>query len=135
MSEVTVEECPICWRSFSITLVPVAIVCGHSFCHDCSNDLRKCPLCRKKLSSNYTRVTNYSLLSLVSRMESVGKKETRDQEIQTEQPKRNYVRRHETNASTEGKALQNTYSIIQKLTRLQHMLIRQLKLNSNPIPN
>ena len=84
MNEVPMEECPICWRSFSSTLVPVTIVCGHSFCNDCSENLKKCPMCRRRLSTGYQRVTNYSLLSLVERLGNTVRKETKDQEVQTD---------------------------------------------------
>ena len=84
MNELPMEECPICWRSFSSTLVPVTIICGHSFCSDCSENLKKCPMCRRRLSTGYQRVTKYSLLSLVERLGNTVRKETKDQEIQTD---------------------------------------------------
>ena len=84
MNELSMEECPICWRSFSSTLVPVTIVCGHSFCSDCSENLKKCPMCRRRLSTGYQRVTNYSLLSLVERLGNTVRRETKDQEVQTD---------------------------------------------------
>jgi len=68
-------------------------------------------------------------------MESTGKKETRDQEMQTEIMKKDTVRRTATDRFSGGKTMANAFSIIQKLTRIQHMLIRQLKLNSNLSPN
>jgi len=56
----------------------LTLVCGHSFCADCSDNLKKCPLCRRRLSAGYPRVTNYSLLSLVDRMQTENKREQKD---------------------------------------------------------
>ena len=78
------EGCPVCWRNFSAQLVPLTIACGHSFCADCSADLRKCPLCRRRLSVGYQRVTNYSLLSVLDRMGQENKKQMKDQVMQTD---------------------------------------------------
>ena len=134
MNQVAVEECPICWRSFSSTLVPVTIICGHSLCQDCSKDLRKCPLCRRRLQSGYTTVTNYSLLSLVNRMEQAGKRETRDQEIQTEKIKRQTLPRMKQNGVMSVSTTMAINAIL-KLTRVQHMLANTFKHNSNSLPN
>jgi len=41
-------------------------------------------MCRRRLLTGYQRVTNYSLLSQVHRLEQITKKETRDQEVQTD---------------------------------------------------
>ena len=41
-------------------------------------------MCRRRLSTGYQRVTNYSLLSLVERLGNTVRKETKDQEVQTE---------------------------------------------------
>ena len=84
MSQLPIEECPICWRTFSNTAIPVTITCGHSFCDDCSTGLRKCPLCRRKLAYGYQRITNYSLLSQVGRIEQANQRETKHQEVQTD---------------------------------------------------
>lgn len=58
------------------------MVCGHSFCEECSTNLRRCALCRRSLKSS-SRVTNYSLLSLVSKLEQE-KREMVDKQIETE---------------------------------------------------
>lgn len=76
------EDCPVCWRSFSLSLVPFSIPCGHSFCSECADNLQRCPLCRKRLIHGYARVRNYSLLSLLERVNK--KTESRNQEVQTE---------------------------------------------------
>jgi hypothetical protein len=78
------EDCPVCWRSFSLQLIPFSIPCGHSLCPDCSTDLPRCPLCRKRLIPGYTRVRNFSLLSLLERITMVQKTDSRDQQVQTE---------------------------------------------------
>ena len=78
------EDCPVCWRGFGTEVVPFSIPCGHSFCSECAGGLRHCPLCRKKLVSGYPRSKNYSLLSLLDRVNQVKPiVETRDQETQT----------------------------------------------------
>lgn len=77
------EDCAVCWRSFSQTLIPYSIPCGHSFCSECCNNLVRCPLCRKRLCSNYQRVKNFALLSLIDRI-STAKVAHKDQQIQTD---------------------------------------------------
>ena len=77
------EDCPVCWRSFSTHLIPFTIPCGHSYCSDCSVGLTQCPLCRKRLVHGYARVRNFSLLSLLERI-NTHKIESRDQQVQTE---------------------------------------------------
>ena len=127
MNQEVGEDCPICWRSFSSILVPVTILCGHSFCGECSTDLRKCPLCRRRLQTGYTRVTNYSLLSLVNRLEQGSKKETKDQEVQTEKQKKPYTPRPQLSASELAPGL--ALSAIVKLTRVQQLLAKAFSLN------
>ena len=83
MAERPKEDCAVCWRSFSQSMPPYSIPCGHSYCHDCSTNLSRCPLCRKRLIHGYPRVKNFSLLSLIDRM-AMAKTELRDQQVQTE---------------------------------------------------
>jgi hypothetical protein len=83
MKDNFLEECSVCYRSYSSTVVPISLVCGHSFCAECSTGLRKCPLCRQTLNPRRTKPTNFTLLSLVSKLEN-DKKEMVDKEIQTE---------------------------------------------------
>ena len=83
MSLQTNEDCPVCWRSFSTHLIPFTIPCGHSLCSECSTDLSRCPLCRKKLIPGYSRVRNFSLISLLDKICTI-KIELKDQQIQTE---------------------------------------------------
>ena len=124
MSDAAVEDCPICWRSFSVSLVPVTIVCGHSFCSDCSDNLKKCPMCRRRLSAGYQRVTNYSLLSLVGRLEQNSRKETRDQQVQTEKLVRNPCRTQTIGSEGSGKAR----PLIIKLNKMDTGLFKCLEL-------
>jgi hypothetical protein len=131
MNQELIEECPVCWRSFSSELVPITIFCGHSFCRDCCNDLRKCPLCRKKLQTNYSRVTNYSLLSLVNKLEHIEKKETKDQEIQTEKIKRPYTPSQTQRLRGEPTSNSLALTVILKLSKVQDLLARTFRLNSN----
>lgn len=78
------ETCPVCWREYALDLAPISAPCGHSVCAECSTNLRNCPLCRKRLQPAAQRPTNYSLLSLVERLNQQPAPETRDQEAQTE---------------------------------------------------
>lgn len=135
MNQLLVEECSVCWRSFSTSLVPISLLCGHSFCGDCSSDLRKCPLCRRRLQSGYTRSTNYSLLSLVNRLETAPKKETRDQEVQTEKQPRPYTQRQMGLSRTDGNPQTLALSVILKLTKVQDMVARCFRINSNSLVN
>ena len=63
------EFCSICWRNFSIDIKPCCMPCGHSYCTECSKLLKTCPLCRKKIPQNHVKVPNYSLVSLIERIE------------------------------------------------------------------
>lgn len=90
------EECPVCWRTYSTTLVPTSIHCGHTRCIECCTVLRKCPLCRSRISSSSNRVTNYALLSLIERIDKGTKKDTREICIQTEKIQRQRKQRVET---------------------------------------
>lgn len=83
MSYSSNEDCPVCWRSFSAALSPYTIPCGHSLCQECSQDLGRCPLCRKRLVHGYPRVRNYALSSLIDKV-AKEKIEKKDQEIQTD---------------------------------------------------
>ena len=121
------EECPICWRSFSSTLVPVTIVCGHSFCSDCSANLKKCPMCRRRLSTGYQRVTNYSLLSLVERLGNTVRKETKDQEVQTEFVPNKPRKRNPLPSQIEGNELLTSNST---RTKSKQIVIKFSKDNS-----
>lgn len=61
------EECPVCWRTFGPEVVPVVVNCGHTFCESCSEIIKTCALCRKKVTSR-TKATNYSLISLIDKI-------------------------------------------------------------------
>ena len=131
MNQIPEEECPICWRSFSNNVSPMTLICGHSLCEDCSEDLKKCPLCRRKLQSGYARATNYSLVSLIDKLEAVEKKEYKDQEVQTEKQKRSYSTRQSHGFKVEGNGHSLALSAIMKLTKVQQMLALTFKLNLN----
>ena len=133
MNQIPEEECPICWRSFSNNVSPMTLICGHSLCEDCSADLRNCPLCRRKLQSG-TRATNYSLVSLIDKLEAVEKKEFKDQEVQTEKQKRSYSARQSQSYRSEGNGHSLALSAIMKLTKVQQMLALTFKLNLNHYP-
>ena len=133
MISVENEECPVCFRVYSETVVPITILCGHSFCQDCSGHLQKCPICRKRIATNQPRPTNYSLLSLVNRVNSVGRKETKDVEIQTEKPPkltRPLIPRG-MQVTTPG----ITLSVMEKLSKIKQQLAKIFHANSNLTPN
>ena len=120
------EQCPVCWRAFSAQLVPYTLICGHSLCADCSDNLKKCPLCRKRLSVGHQRITNYSLLSLVGRLEQGDKKETKDQEIQTDSQIAVRRRLREEEGQTNRPAKQKPLVI--KLGQLGHGQFKHIEL-------
>lgn len=78
------ESCAVCWRDLSSTVKPTLLPCGHTYCSECSESLRTCPLCRRKIPANYRMPTNYSLLSLIEKNEAQQQPETKVQETQTE---------------------------------------------------
>lgn len=82
MNQCSIEECPVCWRSYSSTVIPITISCGHSFCEECSVNLKRCALCRRSAKAS-TRATNYWLMSLVSKLEQE-KKDMVDKQIETD---------------------------------------------------
>lgn len=123
------EECPICYRSYSYALVPVSIICGHSFCTECCKNLLKCPICRTKISSRTPKVTNYSLLSLVNRLDQSEIKEMKDQEVQTEKPPK--PPKPTIPPGTIILPPPMALSAILKLTRIQQLLAKTFSANSN----
>ena len=84
--EIQKESCSVCWRDFGQALKPFTLLCGHSYCSDCSQGLRHCPLCRKKVPSNMPRITNYSLLSLIEKNEQIKAPEQISMAVQTDPP-------------------------------------------------
>ena len=78
------EACSVCWRNFSTALIPTVLICGHSFCGECAGLVRACPLCRQRVPTNMPRRTNYSLLSLLEKMERYRATERTHRETQTE---------------------------------------------------
>ena len=78
------ESCPICWIDFSVENQPFFTVCGHSFCIQCTPGIRSCPLCRRKLPQGRAPIKNYSLLSLVEKVENALDIEKKEQQTQTE---------------------------------------------------
>ena len=78
------ESCAVCWRDFTISIKPFLLPCGHSYCSECIDGLRTCPLCRRRIPNNYKIITNYSLLSLIEKNESKEQTQTITQETQTD---------------------------------------------------
>ena len=93
MNDSVIERCPICWRSFGSLLPPISIPCGHSFCQDCSPNLKKCQLCRRKITSSTTRATNYTLLSMIDKVNTAANRITQDQSCQIDFPQPQIIRR------------------------------------------
>ena len=115
--EVVVEECPVCFRAFSANVVPTSIICGHCFCADSSN-LKRCPICRKKLIPGYQRTTNYSLLSLLERLQTLERRDTKSQQVQTDyilSPSTYRARRVRSEPQT-GQQAQQTVKVSNQLT-------------------
>ena len=79
------EACSVCWRNFTTVIVPLVLHCGHSFCQECSAMVRSCPLCRQRVPNNQSRRTNYSLLSLIEKLERNQPREMTNQQTQTEE--------------------------------------------------
>lgn len=125
------EECPVCWRSFSSSIVPVAIICGHSYCEECSERLRSCPLCRIPLKKGYSKSTNFSLLSLVSKLEN-DKKDMMNKEVQTDMSLLNQVhtRPLKERSRKESNQALVVLHIIMKLTSIQNQLGKWMVQNS-----
>ena len=84
LTQMDKESCAVCWRDLSSTVKPTLLPCGHTYCSECSESLRTCPLCRRKIPANYRMPTNYSLLSLIEKNEAQQQPETKVQETQTE---------------------------------------------------
>ena len=77
------ERCPICWLDFSSYLHPHITSCGHSYCKDCYVGLKTCAVCRLRLASRPVNPKNYSLLSLVEKLERTVK-DRKEQYTQTD---------------------------------------------------
>lgn len=135
MNESSVEECPVCWRTYSRFVVPLTITCGHSFCAECSDGLKNCPLCRATLKKGYSRTKNYSLLSLLDRIEQ-DKKEMKEQESQTDS---HIARTTNLKPILKGTAKElntlMTLRIMTKITNIQNLLGKCLVTNSKEKPN
>lgn len=127
MNQIDNEECVVCFRVYCDILVPVNLSCGHTFCQECSDNLDKCPICRKKQRAGRERPTNYSLLSLVSRVTEAGtaRKETRDEETQTDkQPRKKSTIVPE---GMEAVKYLLGVNIIMRLNRIQNQLMKMLQ--------
>ena len=133
MNDCSVEECPVCWRSYSSTVVPMTISCGHSFCQECSENLKRCALCRRSVKAS-SRATNYSLLSLVSKLEQ-DKKEMVDKQVETDarvcsRPKQMVSKSTEKNHDTIM-----AMKILLKLVNVHALLGKLMISNSKAKPN
>lgn len=131
MNECSIEECPVCWRSYSSIVIPMTMSCGHSFCEDCSDSLKKCALCRRSVKAS-SRSTNYSLLSLVTKLER-DKKETADKQVETAQLESRAPRRQQIDTATQNKTM--TMRILQKLVNVNTMLCKLMVDNSKSNTN
>ena len=95
------EACSVCWRNFGSNLVPMVLICGHSFCAQCSQMVRSCPLCRHRIPNTYTRPTNYALLSLLEKVERTTTVQSQPLPVPIEEPANNPSRRpRETTQTT-----------------------------------
>lgn len=68
-------HCPVCLHVFASA--PVVFQCGHSVCSSCTRRIvassmiqnqqkfYECPLCRKKLSTSSTLITNYTIEAIL----------------------------------------------------------------------
>ena len=106
------EACPICWRTFSLETRPICLPCGHSCCFECSQAIRSCSLCRCRLSTHFQRKTNYSLLSLLEKLQRTSDIQRLNQQTQTDidmiqpQPRpQNRRARQETVSMMDGKTM------------------------------
>ena len=79
------DSCPICWRQFSLEVVPTCLPCGHSFCTSCSSEVFRCGICRQRLPKNHQHRTNYALVSVLERVHRTAAIEVVHQETQTEE--------------------------------------------------
>ena len=79
------------------------------------------------------RPTNFSLLALATRVNSVGRKETRDFEMQTEKPPKltRPIIPRGVEVTTPGIAL----SMIVKLSKMQQQLAKAFQSTSNRVSN
>ena len=78
------EACPICWRPFAATAVPICLACGHSCCSDCLGSIRSCPLCRLKIAPSFPKKPNYSLLAIIDKAAAVALTSISHQTTQTD---------------------------------------------------
>lgn len=133
MTSLSNEECPICWRTFSTTTIPYMIPCGHSYCVECSEGLRQCALCRKRLVQGFPRVKNYALASLIDQTGRTVPTETKNQQTQT--VKRQVVRQKDQNVEVQpvhGQEIQQKRHSVQfKFTRDTLGGIKRLELLFN----
>ena len=79
------EDCPICWRNFSMEVIPICLQCGHSCCRDCSTGIRSCALCRHKITANFQRNPNYSLMAIIERTTRSAAQQRSEQGTQTDE--------------------------------------------------
>ena len=112
-------ECNICFISFDGSdRKPLILLCGHTFCTKCINDLKEiarkkgfssfqCPTCREHDSLDYEFKTNYYVLELLS--QSNLKREQPVQQNQVRMPLGNLTNRDLGNQSP-------SFSIVPKIT-------------------
>ena len=133
MNDCSVEECPVCWRSYSSAVVPVTVSCGHSFCQECCENLKRCALCRRSVKAS-SRATNYSLLSLVSRLEQ-DKKEMVDKQVETEGAVLSRPKQMVSKSTEKNHDSLMAMKILLKLVNVQSQLSRLIISNSKASSN
>lgn len=93
MEETASEGCCVCWLPFSNDTIPVVLLpCCHSTCEGCFPALRRCPICRAKLTRGRAAARNWALISAIERINSqvdlqtapIQRPETKDVQMQTE---------------------------------------------------
>ena len=129
----SVEECPVCWRSYSSSVRPMTITCGHSYCEECSAILTKCALCRKTVKP-HKRATNYSLLSLVSKLEQ-SKVEMVDKQVGTDGVVTGKFSHSASRPTEKTQDVVLAMKILLKMTAISSQLARQMIMNSKAIAN
>lgn len=71
--------------------------CGHTFCADCCRISRTCHICRRRLPNNYQYALNFTLVSLLEKLERVPNTETLNQQTQTDRRQDNGGRKTQVN--------------------------------------
>ena len=130
MNDSSVEECPVCWRSYSSAVVPMTISCGHSFCQECSENLKRCALCRRSVKAS-SRATNYSL---VSKLEQ-DKKQMVDKQVETDKMVCSRPKQMVSKSTEKNTDALMAMKILLKLVNVHALLGKLMISNSKAKPN